>query len=233
MTTNKCLEKLNYDPLPIDLKEKLIEFAREVHQKKMGIRVVGSTYGSDVDNSVIVYMVHPKLTNRVQAHYSKFIDDQPTLSKHPGRGVMIQIINGPMNGEEFASINPHVDPDIRPSSLMYILSPGGDDVKTSWYEHKDKKDDYSKVDDQTVKKYEVREYHSDELVKLEEHAMQEDKWYVFNHSIIHGVTNIKSLRIILTCTLDYERLVAEQDLNITEEQVKKIMYEWSTLDCMK
>lgn len=231
MITNKCIEELNYDPLPIDLKEKLIEFAKEVHQKKIGIRVVGSTYGSDEDHSVIVYLVHPKLINRVQACYSKFFENHPTLSTQPGRGVTIQIINGPLNGEEFASINPHVDPDIRPSSLMYILSPGGDDVRTTWYEHKDKKDDYSKVDDQTVKRYEVREYQSDELVKLEERAMQEDKWYVFNHSIIHGVTNIKSLRIILTCTLDYDRLAV--DFNITEEQAKKLMYEWSTLDCMK
>ena len=118
MSKTTCLEKFNYDPLPIDLKEKLIEFALEVHQKKIGIRVIGSTYGSDVDHSVIAYLVHPKLTNRVQAHYSKFIDDHPTLSTIPGRGVMIQIINGPLNGEEFATIYPHIDPDIRPRAVL-------------------------------------------------------------------------------------------------------------------
>ena len=81
--------------------------------------------------------------------------------------------------------------------------------------------------------YEVREYQSDELVKLEEHTMQEDNWYVFNHSIVHGVTNIKSLRIILTCALDYEKIASKQALSLTEEQVKKLFSDWSTLDCMK
>lgn len=234
MSKTTCLEKFNYDPLPIDLKEKLIEFALEVHQKKIGIRVIGSTYGSDVDHSVIAYMVHPKLTNRVQAHYSKFIDNHPTLSTSPGRGVTIQIINGPLNGEEFATIYPHIDPDIRPRSLMYILSPGGDDVKTTWYEQKDKKYDHKTEDGQESKiMYEVREYQSDELVKLEEHTMQEDNWYVFNHSIVHGVTNIKSLRIILTCALDYEKIASKQAISLTEEQINKIFSEWSTLDCMK
>lgn len=243
MSTSNCLTKLNYDPLPIDLKEKLIEFALEVHQKKIGLRVVANivpTGESDVDtsksdNNVFIYLLHPKLTKRIQEHYAAFFNEQPTLSTRPGRGVVVQVINGPLDGEEFNVIHPHTDPDSRPKTLMYILSPGGNNVKTTWYKIKNEKIDYKETlyENSNLYDYDLPIYSANTLDPIEDHIMEEDGWYAFNHSITHGVTNIESTRVILTCMLDYEKITAENKNEHNQEYLVKLLSDWDTLDCMK
>jgi len=241
MNNTKGLQKLNYDPIPADLKEQLIKFALEVHEKEIGLSDLAvadyqkntneGTGSTTADNSVYVYLLHPTLTNRIQECYSKFFDEYPTLCSRPGRGVMLQVINGHLHGQEFNSVQPHQDPEVRSNTLMYILSPGGDNVKTTWYKIKDETMKKTVRSNPKINDYDYPIFTKDMLEPIEEHIMQEDCWYHFNHSIPHGVENIKSKRIVISCLLDYENSIKKKIGG--DPDIVKLRNDWGTLDCMK
>lgn len=241
MSTDKCLEKLNYDPIPLELKEKLIAFALECHSKDIGLIVLANIVPVDqsnideskTDNAVFIYSLHPSLTAQIQKFYSKFLDSYPTLSQIPGRGSTIQIINGPLSREKTNTIHPHTDPATRPKTLMYIMSPGGTNVKTTWYKIKDSAAEYDETAKGRVTVYDLPAYDNDMLDPIEEHVLEEDKWYVFNHNITHGVTNIESTRIILTCALDYEGTIKHKSSPVVEQELQKLRSDWTSLDSLK
>lgn len=237
------LEKIEYQSIPVELKEKLIEFALEVHKKNIGLTVLANIVTNDEsnidtskqDNNVFVYVVHPFLTRQVQNIYTDFPQNlanrEPlNLSNEPGKGVLIQVINGPLPGEECNTIHPHVDPDCRPDSLMYILSTGGDNVKTTWYNVKNKDIAYTEI---ATHVYDLPIYSKDNLEIVEEHVMQEDGWYLFNHSVPHSVDNIKSPRIILTLPIDFTELRKVFVSTLDESYYSKLLSGWETLDCLK
>lgn len=242
MNTNKCLEKLNYDPLPLELKETLINFALEVHKKEIGLSVLANVIPTErgeqsnlkTDKNVFVYTLVPALTKIIQDKYPIFSTNHPTLSSSPGRGAVVQVINGPFEGEEYNNIYPHKDPTIRPRTLMYILSPGGSRVKTTWYKIKGTEMEYKEyAARQQVAMYDVAGYSIDEVEPIEEHIMEENGWYIFNHGIIHGVTNIESPRIILSFMLDYVD-ISERILAMTgPRDIQKLRNDWSNLDSLK
>jgi len=244
MSTTNCLQHFNYDPLPIELKNKIIKFVLEVHEKGIGMKALANIVPNEknnvdtntTDNNVFIYILHPTLTFQVQQYFSKYFNDHPTLSTTRGRGVLVQLINGPITGQDFNTIHPHTDPDTRPKTLMYILKSGGDNVKTTWYKLKDQLIDYTETADaadNTINVYDLPIYSNDMLDPIHEYVMKEDNWYLFNHSITHGVTNIASTRISLTLVLDYENVEKKAREIAGETDLVKLASEWATLDCLK
>lgn len=238
---SECLEKYEYGVINAKLKEKLIEFALEVHSKNIGLLVKanvdvptdGATTNTyNTDNNVYVYLLHPRLVKRVEDHYLKFANTLG-LSEDPLRGTLIQIIDGPIQGEESNTIHPHVDPDCRPASFMYILSPGGDNVTTSWYNIKQKSTiKYAEQVTKEVHVFDLPIYAKENLELIEEHVMQEDCWYLFNNSIPHGVENIKSTRITLWSIPNFLEIREEfEKTNVTDKS--KLSIGWNSLECMK
>lgn len=242
MHTNKCLVKLDYDPLPVELKEKLIRFASEVHLKKIGLSALanivpteqGTMRDSKTDKNVFIYTLVPTLTKIIRDQYPILTTDHPTMLSLPGKGVHIQIINGPAAGEKCNNIYPHKDPVTRSKTLLYILSPGGNKVTTTWYKIKDTETKYKEyVSEEKVITYDLAGYGIDEIEPIEEHIMEEDGWYIFNNSIIHGVTNIESPRLILSFILDYVDMSETIFAETGTRDVQQLRNDWASLDSLK
>jgi hypothetical protein len=242
MDKTKGLEKLNYDPIPAELGEEIIKFALEVHEKNIGLAALANIVPPNIpapdtahkmdisDNNVYIYLLYPKLVNKIQKCYSKFFENHPTLSVHPGRGVIVQIINGPINGQQFNTIQPHSDPNTRPESLMYILSTGGNNVKTTWYKIKDDQIIDAEQANKETNIYDYPVYSKDMLEPIEEHIMEEDCWYHFNHTIPHGVDNIESVRIIVSCFLEYETVMKNVKV---QPDLNQLSNDWASLDSLR
>lgn len=63
----------------------------------------------------------------------------------------------------------------RIKAINYLIDPGGEDVKTTWY--------------------------SDDLVPLFEKEILKNKWHTINTEIKHGISGIKDKRLALTISI--------------------------------
>lgn len=119
------------------------------------------------------------------AHFSSYTIDVSNLSwfKENNLDSYFWNIQTLRNGD---NLNAHRD-DRRTHVIMYIIEPGGDNVKTCFYKQLLDKE-YPVV--QPIPK--------EELELVHEQVFQQGKWYKISVQDIHSVENLQSTRLCLT-----------------------------------
>jgi len=174
-----CIEYLDLPPIPKDVQDKLI---RDAHyfinipvtegDQTYYFEQIPARYGTDT--VYFKYYMYPPV---------EFVQDviQP-LFKNPLVYVLSIIKSHTGNPSMFW---PHTDHD-RWSGIQINLDNGGDNVLTRFYKKFNKKPNmYDNL------------YDFDQLGDMHETRTEENKWVVFNPTVVHSVHNVTDIRITL------------------------------------
>jgi hypothetical protein len=91
---------------------------------------------------------------------------------------------------------PHTD-YLRDYGIHYIYNPGGDDVRTVWYQEQGQS---------IVRNGRVRQPDYSKLTVLEEVVLPAKKWHVLRTDIVHSVENLQGNRIRIAVDLTAEQM---------------------------
>jgi hypothetical protein len=114
------------------------------------------------------------------------------IHPHPFEaGATVSIGDAPIHG-------PHVD-FRRRYNMVYVLNPGGDNVRTVWYKEHGYPIERLHAAGPEGKSYWVKNY--SDLEVIDDVVLEPGIWYLLNTKIIHSVENIIGNRSMLTVSL--------------------------------
>ncbi len=182
--------------LPEDLKNDLIDRALQllgdadkaiIYNKPIETEdsaVVNYLGGEDIDfynrGGVTAMVLPDDLTARVNEFYKQF--------NHPIISMFDYLAYFTVRGPEF--LPPHQDdPAMRNNGIQLLLKPGGQQVKTAWWQVKEEFKNLPIIPDCCIP--------YSKLDKVDEAYIEEDYWHFMDVNTIHSVENLESIRIFL------------------------------------
>lgn len=192
-------KQYNYPAIPQDLKNDLINYAKEHAVNHLSERSYGwfnntdindLSYISSTDEYEKLYgksgpVVFLSIPENLDSQIRNIYKNTPSMQK----GFFMLQVNYDIN-----TFPPHIDM-VRNITRMYLLQAGGENVETSWYEPKD---EYKHLQ----YKHPVNFIDNSRLNKIYSANLSTDVWYDLTVSKIHGVTNLEDYRISLALILD-------------------------------
>jgi hypothetical protein len=202
-TDNYHAKISDLEPLPVTLKQEIIEFViSQLSDKVPFTRVYPSVYkfnnnedlanfggekievnSEKVSSTVGFYVLPDELAERIKFFFTNLNHPDIRFTNYS----FVQVV---CYGSHVA---PHMDsPNDRGPGWLYIIKSGGDQVKTVFYEIKDEHKNVvlKETDYNTIIPFE-------KIYPVYETIMEEDTWNYYNFNKIHSAQNQESLRIML------------------------------------
>lgn len=194
-----AIVKLNLPTLPDSTKTKVRLMSNKFAHDNNRRLWLNEFHNNQVNSVNHDYVLSPELDDEVRKVYGEYFNEPFVTMIGVQRNVTDQLACTPV----------HCDRGRR-TAINFFIESGGDNVKTSVYDHI--RDDSDDLNEALNLQYNL-------VTKLNSYHLKNDTWYAFSVQQGHSVENIETLRIFLGIVLKsnpkFEQFLKEHDKILT------------------
>lgn len=194
-----AIVELNLPTLPDSIKTKVRLMSNKFAHDNNRRLWLNEFHNNQVNSVNHDYVLSPELDDEVREVYAEYFNEPFVTMIGVQRNVTDQLACTPV----------HCDRGRR-TAINFFIESGGDNVKTSVYDHI--RDDSDDLNEALNLQYNL-------VTKLNSYHLKNDTWYAFSVQQGHSVENIETLRIFLGIVLKsnpkFEQFLKEHDKILT------------------